>query len=114
VVILCTVKVLQSQVSKGFSYVLSGVSSYLCNGLSDDHSALAVPYCTLAKMSVLFKHENRKYHNLEDKVVLISGGGSGMGEAIAVHLAQKGYRKLALVKVISSSFYKTFFLPRLI
>ncbi len=34
---------------------------------------------------------------MENKVVLITGASSGMGESTAVHLASVGYRRLALV-----------------
>ena len=34
---------------------------------------------------------------MEEKVVLITGASSGIGEGAAVHLAKIGYRKLSLV-----------------
>ena len=34
---------------------------------------------------------------MDQKVVLITGASSGIGRAIAIHLAGKGYKKLALV-----------------
>jgi len=48
-------------------------------------------------MTTLYKHENRVYHPLAEKVVLISGASSGIGAAAAIHLAEKGYKKLTLV-----------------
>jgi len=48
-------------------------------------------------MSVLYQHEKRAYHPLEDKVVAISRGGNGIGAAIALELVKQGYRKFTLV-----------------
>jgi len=48
-------------------------------------------------MSVLYKHEDRKYYPLEDKVVVISGASSGIGAGIATHFAKIGCKKIVLV-----------------
>jgi len=50
------------------------------------------------KTSVLYKHEKRVNHPKEDKVVVISGGGSEIGALIALQFAKTGYKKMALVK----------------
>jgi NADP-dependent 3-hydroxy acid dehydrogenase YdfG len=34
---------------------------------------------------------------MESKVVVVTGGSSGIGAAIAVHLCEIGYRKLVIV-----------------
>jgi len=48
-------------------------------------------------MSVLYKHEERKYHPVEEKVALISGAANGIGAAIFKELVKKGHKKFALV-----------------
>jgi len=53
-------------------------------------------------MSVIYKHEDRKYHPVEDKVVVIAGASSGIGAGIAIHFSQLGYKKLVLVRIYSA------------
>jgi len=48
-------------------------------------------------MSVLYKNEKRVYHPKQDKVVVITGAASGIGEGIAINFAENGYKKMVLV-----------------
>jgi len=50
-----------------------------------------------------YKHEVRKLHPMEDKVVAITGASSGIGAEIATHFAKIGYKKLSLVRIFSST-----------
>jgi len=52
----------------------------------------------LQNMSILYEHEKRVYHPVEDKVVVISGASSGIGAEIAIHFAKIGYKKIVIVR----------------
>jgi len=52
-------------------------------------------------MSVLYKHEERVYHPVEEKVVIITGASSGIGAEIATHFAKIGYKKIVIVSLQS-------------
>jgi len=57
-------------------------------------------------MSTSYKHEQRKYHPIEEKVVVITGASSGIGAEIATHFAEIGYKKLVLVSIFIVFFWQ--------
>jgi len=55
-------------------------------------------------MSVLYEHEKRSYHPIENKVVIITGASSGIGAEIATHFAKIGYKKLVIVRLTFNNY----------
>ena len=87
---------------------IARAAGHLVSGAGDDRRPfLAPPGWGAARKAKDGRYACRAAMEIKDKVAVITGAGSGIGQAVAVELARRRVRAMALVDLASASLDET-------